>query len=362
MSETINSIAPTNIAVVKYWGKNPEWERYHIPTKSSVSFTVDGLYTETELIMESGSGNVQFNLNDKEISPEMKEFEYVGDLLKKMFELVPETKKYNYIVKSKNNFPTAAGYASSASGFAAFAKALQGAMKKLEPKVYEDYMSSDKKLSVFARLGSGSATRSIPAKGGFVVWKRGINPKNCPKQSETDDETKKKIIFSSYSKTLFKPEYWPEFRIVYAKVQEKEKKIKSRAGMKTSVENCPVYWDWVKYEEKVSMPGIIESVKNKDFPAFAKLAMECSNGLHAVMLYTYPKIAYLNDTSQEIMDRIIAMNEKEAKAAYTYDAGPNAIVFTTAQHESETVSLLKEIVGNDNVTVTKMGKGPRLVR
>jgi diphosphomevalonate decarboxylase len=355
----VKSVAPTNIAVVKYWGKNPLWETYMIPAKSSVSFTVEGFQSETELDARPGSGKVEFTLNDKAITPDLKEYEYVKDMFGKAFELFPNTKKYDYIVKSRNNFPTAAGYASSASGFAALARALQGAMKRLEPDFYGKYMGNDRRLSVFARLGSGSATRSVPKKGGFVLWKRGMGPK-AKKPEDMDAEMKENAIFSSYSKTLLEPEHWPELKIIYTKVQEKEKKIKSRAGMKTSLQTCPIYWDWINYEEKKDLPAMIDAVKAKDFQAFARLAMQCSNGLHAIMGYTYPRISYLTEGSLAIIDAVHAMNEKEAKAAYTFDAGPNAIVFTLDKHESEVKSALSEIVGSDKVAVTKMGKGSRI--
>ncbi len=353
--------APTNIAIVKYWGKNPLWEYFHIPTKSSLSFTVDGLYTETMLEVEEGNGEVSFTLNGEEIKPEQKEFEYVDVYIKKLFELVPETKGYNYRVVSKNNFPTAAGFASSASGFAAMAKALQGAMKELEPEVYEEYFSDDKKLSVFARLGSGSATRSIPSEGGVVVWHKGI-PMDFPKRPEdVPDEEKKDIIFSSYAESLFPPEHWPELRIIYTKVKKGEKAVKSRAGMKMTIKTNPVYSQWVEYEENKVLPRVIDRIADKNFPQLANDIMMMSNGLHAMMYYTEPRIRYLNDTSEQIIDAVLDLNESEVKAAYTFDAGPNAVVFTLAQYESEVSSRLAEIVGKENVFVTKMGKGPVFV-
>jgi diphosphomevalonate decarboxylase len=357
----IKSIAPTNIAVVKYWGKNPKWEKYLIPLKSSVSFTVQDFYTETELKANKGTGNILFNLNDKAITPEMKEYEYVSEMFGKTFELFPNTKNYDYDVKSKNNFPTAAGYASSASGFAALARALQGAMKELEPDFYSKYMANDKLLSVFARLGSGSATRSIPKKGGFVMWKRGINPKKQGPETFKGEELNNQI-FSSYSKTLVSPDEWPEFRLIYTKIEEKEKKIKSRPGMKSSVQTCPIYNDWVEYEEKTAMPAVIKAVKEKDFPTFAKLAMQCSDGLHAVMGYTYPRILYLNEKSQELIDAVNELNAGEMKAAYTYDAGPNAIVFTLEKYENQVIEQLSRIIPKENIAVTRLGKGSRITK
>ncbi len=355
------AIAPTNIAIVKYWGKNPLWEKYHIPCKSSVSFTVSDLYTETVLEVERGSGSVEFELNGKKISKDEKEFEYVGKYIAKLNELVPETKNYDYYIKTKNNFPTAAGFASSASGFGAMARALQGVMKELEPKAYEKYFSDDSKLSVFARLGSGSATRSIPEKGGLVIWHRGI-PMDYPfGPDEVSNETKEKVIFSSYAESLFPHDYWPELRIIYVSVKKSEKKVKSRAGMKMTLKTNPIYRYWVEYEESTLLKEVINAVRKKDFGKLVELTIKLSNGLHAMMLYTMPRIVYMNDTSHQVIERILELNESEPKASYTFDAGPNAVVFTLDKYEEEVVSVLSEVVGKQNIVVTKPGKGSRLV-
>ena len=356
------SRAPTNIAVVKYWGKNPKWEKWHIPNKSSLSFTVGELYTETTIEAKKGNGEINFELNGKKITKDMKEFEYVEKYIKKLRELGNEFANYDLNVLSKNNFPTAAGFASSASGFAAFAKALQGIMKELSPEFYEKYMSEERKLSVFARLGSGSATRSMPSKGGFVAWWRGIDPLNCKSPEEVSEEEKEEIIFSSYAESLLPPEHWKELRIIYVKVRQGEKKVKSRAGMKMTVKTNPLYWEWVRYEEEEVVKKMIEAVKNRDFPLFAELVMECSNGLHAMALYTKPRIVYLNDTSHQIIDRVLDLNEGETKVAYTFDAGPNAVLFTLEKYANEVKEEIAKIVGKENLIETKPGEGPKLLK
>ncbi|MBM3228817.1 diphosphomevalonate decarboxylase [Candidatus Parvarchaeota archaeon] len=356
--------APTNIAIVKYWGKNPKWEKYMLPTKSSVSFTVEGLFTQTFLDVKKGGGTVSFDLNGKKISSQMPEYEYVGAMLDKLFELVPRTKSYDYSIVTTNNFPTAAGFASSASGFAAFAKALQGAMKELEPGVYEKYFSDDSKLSVFARLGSGSAVRSIPHEGGFVIWNRGLDPQNSPDPTRLGAAQLEKLIFSSTAQSLFGPSHWKELRIIYCKTAQGEKKVKSRAGMKATVETNPLYWHWVEYEEQEVLPALIEAVRLKDFGSFGRICMECSNSLHAMMQYTTPRICYLNDTSNEIIDSVLGMNLDAGKtvAAYTFDAGPNAIVFTLEKHEKQVAQKLGKIVGTENLVATRPGPGPQVLK
>ena len=335
------AIAPTNIAIVKYWGKNPKFEKYNIPTKSSLSFTVDKLYTKTKLEMEEGNGSIKFILNGSEVDKNSPKYAYINKFMNNVCEIIPELKEYNYLIDSKNNFPTAAGFASSASGFAALAKAIQGELKQKNQTIYEKFMSNDKKLSVFARLGSGSAARSIPSTGGVVLWHKG---------NESDP------MFSSYAESIFPVDHWPEIRIIYVAVESHEKKIKSRKGMKMTVKTNPIYMNWVEYEENNAIPLIKKAISEKNFELLANEIMQCSNGLHAMMLYTQPRISYLNDTSQDIIEYILQKNENEVTAAYTFDAGPNAVIITTKEYSNE---LKSDMYQFGDVTETKVGMGAR---
>jgi diphosphomevalonate decarboxylase len=337
------AVAPTNIAILKYWGKNPKFEDLLIPTKSSLSFTVGDLVTTTTVEAKKGSGKAEFELNGKKIMPSMKEHDYVVDFLAKVGKVYPFVKNYDYRIASRNNFPTAAGFASSASGFAALIKAIAGEIPE-----FAGIKDDDKKLSVLARLGSGSAARSIPAKGGFVEWKRGAG---FPEGKETAD----KAMADSFAETLFPPSHWPEMRIIYVKVAEHEKKIKSRAGMKTSVETNPLYGSWVEYEERRMKQEMTEAVHRKDFAKLAELIMKASNNLHQICLGTYPPIVYLNEKSLRIMDAVHEMGA--SIAAYTFDAGPNAVIFTEERNEKKVVSALSEIAGQSALHRTRMGAG-----
>jgi diphosphomevalonate decarboxylase len=169
----------------------------------------------------------------------MKEHAYICDFIARVSEFFPFVKCYDLRIDSENNFPTAAGFASSASGFAALTKAIVGELEEFEP-----IWNSDATVSAIARLGSGSAARSIPSEGGFVIWKRGIDLKNRPNQSNLPMNELEGIIFSSYAETLFRPEHWPEISIMHIEIEPKEKKISSRAGMKTTLETNPLYTLW----------------------------------------------------------------------------------------------------------------------
>ncbi len=342
--------APTNIAILKYWGKTPEWEKWHLPTKSSLSFTVSGFYTTTELEVEKGKGEVFLNLNGEDISREDKKFKNVQEFIEKLSELFGFVKEYNYYIKTSNNFPTAAGFASSASAFAALGRAIVEAVPEFNSR-------DERTLSVIARLGSGSASRSSTNKGGFVLWERGISPKLLPPPSHLNFEEKKRIIFSSYSKTLIPPEEFEDLEIIYGVVSAEEKKVKSRGGMKQSIATDPLYWEWVDFEESNLKTSMIELVKSKNWQRLFELIMIASNGLHASCLRTNPPIKYLNDKSWEVIDFIHSFNEKEVRAAYTFDAGPNPILFTTKENKEELLEGIKEILGEENIIPTKVGGG-----
>jgi len=333
---TTTAVAPTNIAILKYWGKEPGKESLSIPTKSSISFTVSGLETTTTLESKKRAGPKQelsLTLNGKKREKGSGEHRYVGDFFREVSRFFPTVSDYDFRIISENNFPTAAGFASSASGFAALAKALTGEVPGFGGL-------GDGRLSAIARLGSGSAARSIPAGGGVVLWERGGG------------------MWSSVAKSLHPHDYWPDLRIIYATTEPGEKKVKSREGMQASVATNPVYNAWVRYEEKVLRASMLGALRRKDFPALSEFIMKASNNFHQICFGTYPMLRYLNESSFSIIDAIGTLNESGIKAAYTFDAGPNAVIFTLAKYEKEAKRALSGIA--EDIRVSKPGKGARL--
>ena len=307
-------IAHTNIAFVKYWGKHPRWEEYLVPTKSSLSFTVRDLHTETELKAEPGKGGVKrFVLNGKEVQPESKDYKKISEYIDRLTRYVSdEIGQYDYWIESKNNFPTAAGLASSASGFAALTKALFSELSR-EHSWADEILKDPKKLSAVARLGSGSASRSIST--GVTLWRRGWD------QDDFDP------VWDSYAeKVLPAPE---DLAIVYVFVKRTRKKISSRNAMRISIRTSPFYWNWVEIEEN-GIGADIRAIEKRDWQTFFKRVMQHSNSFHAICRSSYPPIEYLADDSIKIMERISEFNrEYGTVAAYTFDAGPNPVIFAT---------------------------------
>lgn len=224
-------------------------------------------------------------------------------------------------VVSENNFPTAAGLASSASGYAClvFTLAQLYGIKKQE-------------ISDIARLGSGSACRSIY--GGFVQWQRGV-------QIDGKDSIAVQVAPASH---------WPDLHVLILVVNDAKKKVGSTSGMARSV----VTSELIKYrvEKCVSqrIHSMTQAIKDRDFPKFAETTMKDSNQFHAICLDTFPPCVYMNDTSHAIVSYVHMFNkhEGETKVAYTFDAGPNACLYLLEKNVKRVLSFINRVFPNDN--------------
>ncbi|MBI2445911.1 diphosphomevalonate decarboxylase [Candidatus Micrarchaeota archaeon] len=325
--------ATPNIAVVKYWGKRDE--TLILPTHSSLSFTMDEtLCTRTTVVFSPKFRQDELWLNGQQMDLQDKETaERFG-----MLELIRKQAGIRHKAKiaSLNGFPTAAGFASSAAGMAALACAASKAAGL-------DLNAKD--LSILARLGSGSACRSVM--GGCVEWKAG-------KKADGSD---------SYAEQVAPASHWPELRNVIAVVDAKKKKVSSRSGMKQTIRTSALYPARVSYIP-VLMRDIKAAIQSKDFPAFGELTMREAMNMHAVMLDTWPPIVYLNDYSKEIMYAVNEYNQAagKIKAAYTFDAGPNAHVYTTDDQAANVRKMLQSIDGVKKIITCKVGNGPQYLK
>lgn len=225
-------------------------------------------------------------------------------------------------ISSENNFPTAAGLASSASGFAC----LVYTISRLYGLIGETPSLSElESLSRVARLGSGSACRSLM--GGFVKWEVG---------SLNDGS-------DSIAVQVAARQHWPDMCALILVTNDAKKSISSTSGMQTTVNSSPLFKERLSVV-KQRMNMMENAIVNKDFPAFAELTMKDSNQFHAVCLDTFPPIFYMNDTSKAIVRIIDSFNEKIGRlaAAYTFDAGPNAVIYTL---ESDLNNLIEFVAG-----------------
>lgn len=330
--------APTNIAVIKYWGKADS--KYNTPINSSVSVTLDqqDLKAVTTVATSPDFTRDRLWLNGTEDSTaaDNKRFRACIDGVKELAQdkTLPDgtiiTKenfqKWNVHVSSYNTFPTAAGLASSAAGYAALVAALAHLMNAKE--------TFPNQLSTIARQGSGSACRSLY--GGFVAWRQGSAEKQW---------------LDSKAEQIAPESHWPEIRALICVVSDRKKDTSSTAGMSTSVRTSKLIMHRANHVVPERMTLIEKAWNDKDFPAFAQLTMQDSNQFHAVCLDTYPPIFYMNDVSRAIVRVITAYNEYYGtpKAAYTFDAGPNAVIYTLEESALEIAHILLRLFPTDNV-------------
>ncbi|MFH1199950.1 MAG: diphosphomevalonate decarboxylase [Candidatus Micrarchaeota archaeon] len=321
-------IATSNIALVKYWGKRDK-ER-NLPANSSLSITMDEQLrttTTVEFSKSYKSDEAQINgvrLKGEELSRVVGTVDYLRRFSKTQFKAR---------VVSENSFPTAAGLASSASGFAALTLATVKALQlELQPR----------QLSVITRLGSGSACRSLY--GGFVEWKRGT-------LNDGSD---------SYSEQIAPETHWPELRNVIAIVQAGRKKQSSRKGMQQTAATSDLYQRRLA-QVPYRMQRVKEAIRQKNLGALLEETMKDSNSMHAVMLDSYPPILHLTDASRQVIDAVHEFNGAlgDTAAGYTFDAGPNAQIITTEKRAPAIGKILSEIGGVQSVITCRQGKGPQ---
>lgn len=320
--KVVTCSAPTNIAVIKYWGKDDE--KLNTPMNSSLSVTLhqDQLCTTTSVAGGPALQSTRLWLNGQE-QPINKRVAVVLREMKQLAHRVlgrseDPTNMHLHIV-SINSFPTAAGLASSAAGYACLVAALA--------EFYGLSQSDEEfpgQLSTIARQGSGSACRSLD--GGFVAWQKG-------EQSDGHDSIAVQIADELH---------WPGLCAVVCVVNDAQKSTSSTAGMQTTKATSPLLTFRAMKLVPERMITMKKAILARDFEAFGTLTMQDSNQFHATCLDTTPPIFYLNDVSRQLIDLVHRYNEQAGRvqAAYTFDAGPNAVIFVQEQHVQDIVSLV----------------------
>lgn len=314
--------AHTNIALIKYWGKRND--ELILPTNSSLSLTLDGFYTTTSVHFKEELTEDQFQLDDEQVTG------VAFDRVTSYLDLIRSYAKTDLFaqVDSTNDVPTAAGFASSASGFAALAAA---SMKALGLDL------SDTELSRLTRQGSGSACRSIY--GGFVQWEEGVR----------DDG------LDSYAIPIAPQEHW-DVRVAAVVLMAHEKDISSRVGMKRTVDTSVFYQGWID-----SIPHDLSEIKQgiaaKDFEKVGSIAEANCLKMHATTLGADPPFTYWHDTTMAVMQTVQAMRSEGIPAYFTIDAGPNVKVLYLPEHEELVQQTLRATPGVTDVILSRAGGG-----
>jgi len=316
------AITHSNIALIKYWGKyNP---KLSLPMNGSISMTLDNLKTVTTVEFSDDFKEDKIEINDKAVDKKSEERIVAHlDRIRKLAKIKSKAK-----MASKNNFPTATGLASSASGFSALTIAACNAV---------GLNLDGKQLSIISRQGSGSACRSIF--GGFVEW--------LPAKRSED----------SYAVQIVDENYF-DLRDVIAIVSSAEKKVSSAAGMMETVKTSPIYKTRLKIV-KNSLKGMKRAILGKSFTKLGKMAEFDCLLMHACMLTTRPPLIYWSPATIDIIHAIEGWRKDGLEAYYTIDAGPNVHILALSESVREIEKRLKDISGVIDIIQNKPGGGAK---
>jgi len=293
MMRKATALAHPNIAFIKYWGIKDQKNR--LPANDSISMNIGSLATRTCVEFDPSLNEDVLVLNGEKISG--GSLSRVQGFMDRIREKAGATTFAR--IKSENDFPTGAGVASSASGFAALALAAVSALGL-------DLGSNE--LSSIARFGSGSACRSIP--GGFVEW-------------HTDPDSG-----DSFAESIAPADHWDLVDCI-AILSEQHKPVGSQSGMRLA-NTSPL--QETRVQDSRRRLGICRSaILNKDFEALAKITELDSNMMHAVMMTSDPPLFYWEPGSLAIMKTVKDWQKGGLPVTYTLDAGPNVHVICTQE-------------------------------
>ncbi len=283
---SISAFAPTNIALCKYWGKRDA--ELNLPVTSSLSVSLGDKGATTKVSVMDYAQDIAF-LNGNSVDL----FSNFGKRLVAFLDLFRAERSLYFKIEMQTTIPVAAGLASSASGFAALVLALNALF---------NWQLEAHHLSILARLGSGSACRSICP--GFVEWNKGIDANGM----------------DSYGEIL--PDTWPELCVGLLMINPNEKQISSRDAMQHTMDTSVLYPLW---PEKVSQDlfAIKKAIREKDFLLLGRTAESNALTMHGIMLSAWPPVNYFLPETMAAIQKITALRQQGAALYFTQDAGPN---------------------------------------
>ena len=308
------AIAPANIAFIKYWGKKDE--KLRTPTNSSISMNLSNLLTTTTVEFNQEFAKDTVNIGRILDEKEGKRVIDHLDRVRKIARIISKAK-----VCSKNNFPSGTGLSSSASGFAALTLAATRAA---------GLTMSEKQLSTLARLGSGSACRSVP--DGFVEWDN----------------------FHGY--TLYPPEYWDILDVVVVVSREK-KEISSASGQR-SASMSPFFKERLRLI-KNKIIKIKQLIREKDFINFGQLVEDEALELHSIMLTSKPALIYFMPNTIKIIKLIQRWRQEGLAVYFTLNTGHNIHIIIENKNIQKLINRLKIVKELDQIIINKPYIGVR---
>lgn len=322
-TSTATARACSNIAFVKYWGNRDDSLR--LPANGSISMNLAGLETITTVRFDPALPADRLILGGEEqgdgaLSRVSRHLDHVRALT---------GTQTRALVVSRNNFPAGTGIASSASAFAALTVAACAALQIDLP---------ERQLSALARLGSGSACRSIPS--GYVEWHPGDSHE------------------MSFAETLAPPDHWPLVDLV-AIVSRAHKAVGSTGGHAVAP-TSPLQPARVADAER-RLRLCRAAILNRDFEALAQVIELDALMMHAVMMTSKPALIYWLPATLRIMQAVQEWRRAGLPAAFTIDAGPNVHVITTAQFRDAVAQKLAQVEDMQEILHAVPGEGAQQI-
>jgi diphosphomevalonate decarboxylase len=342
--------SPSNIALVKYWGKKDK----QIPANPSVSFTLNNCKTITSLAFAKRTISTALDVTNDfsfDLLFEGKPKEDFKPKIQQFFERVlvylPFLKDYHFTIDTQNTFPHSSGIASSASGMAALAMNLMSLEKELNPEMTEDFFY--KKASFLARLGSGSACRSV--KGKVVVWG---NHKNIEGSSDLFGVEFPNAIhdnFKNYQDTILL-------------VDKGEKQVSSSVGH--NLMNGHPFAERRFEQAHENLDKLISVFESGNLHEFITIVESEALTLHSMMMTSIPYFILMKPNTLEIINAIWKFrNETKIPVCFTLDAGANVHILYPENVKENVLQFIKgELVGycqNGQYICDEIGNGSQLI-
>ncbi len=315
--------AHTNIALVKYWGKRGA-RALNLPAVGSLSLTLDRFGTRTEVALTGDSDRVV----DAAGEPLGADFDKAVAFVARLRAHAGRSERF--CITTHNDVPTAAGLASSASAFAALAMAAAAAF---------DVPLTPRALSVWARIGSGSAARSVF--GGFVRMHRGVD----------DDGT------DAYAEPIATS---LDVRLVVVRCAVGKKTVPSTYGMDASMATSPMYQAWTA-SHAADLDDARDALDRGDLQKLGDVMEHNTLKMHATTLTARPGFWYLNPTTLSVMNAVRALRQAGTGAWFTMDAGPHVKVLCDATSAPKVASVLGGVPATFGVDVCAAGPAARLL-
>ena len=314
--------AHPNVALIKYWGKQDV--ATNLPAVGSLSLTLGGLKTLTHVNFSSDLERDELTING---APDERAISRVSRCLN----MIRQHAGIDLFAKvtTTNDFPTGAGLASSASGYAALVKAAAAALQA-------DINQNE--LDLIARIGSGSAPRSLHA--GIVLLEK------------TADSA------GTQCRSVAAPDDWP-LQVVVAVTSRQPKDVSSTGGMESSRKTSPTYQAWVDTHPADLAAGL-NFVEQRDFAALAEISEHSCLKMHAVAMSSKPPLVYWSGATVACMQRVRELRNSGVPVFFTIDAGPQLKAVCLPEAASEVHAALAEVPGVLDVLDCHLGGGARV--